>query len=156
MAKQRNMAPQPQMTPERKVRILKCPMFAKTYDAYKRDSAIMDVFAEFLTAKRNDPMGRFGNKDRPFVAGDLKGYLHAGLSYDVSVVYTISGKNPHVLTLLGIFSHDELGTGNPPRNNLQKQAAKTFSKQLPLATPLSKIDESVSKGNSLLRELLSL
>lgn len=157
MAKNRIVAPamqQPQV--ERKARIFKCPIFSKTYEKYKRDPVIMDALADFIEAKRADPMAPFKKKDKPFVGGDLKGYMHSGLSYDVSIVYTISGRNPHIITLLGIFSHDELGTGNPPRTNLQRQAAKTFANQASQAVPLSKMDESAKSNGSLLQELLSM
>lgn len=142
--------------PARKVRILTSPMFWSSYENHKRNKVVVDALSKFVQAKRDNPLAPYGAKDYPFRGdGPLKGFGHAGLTFDVSVIYTISGRDPHVIRLLGVFSHDELGTGQPAAINRQKKAAKAFASQTDFS-PLSTIDESVRRDNALLQELLSL
>lgn len=112
------------------------------------------ALAEFIAFKRRNPTTQFGNKDKPFVAGALKGYMHSGLNHDIQIVYTLSGRDPHIMVLHGIFSRDELGTGNPPKNNRQVNAAKAFANARDLR-PLEKIDEN-ARPMPLILELLML
>lgn len=156
MAKQRNNVPPAPQAPVRKVRIVGTPSFYQTMKNYQSNVAVLKAFREFITAKRNDPLAPFGSKDRAFTGNGLKAYKHSGLTFDISVVYTLSGRDPHVIRLYGLFSHDELGTGNPARLGLQKKAADSFDRQTSF-TPLEKIDESNRQVNSpLLKELLTL
>lgn len=154
MAKNRS---NPQVeAPARKVRIFASPLFWSSYENHKRNKAVVDGLAKFVQAKRDNPMAPYGAKDYPFKGdGPLKGIGHAGLTFDVSIIYTISGRDPHIIKLLGVFSHDELGTGQPAALNRQKKASKAFHSQSDFS-PLATIDESVSKDNGLLKELLSL
>lgn len=93
-------------------------------------SRLVSRFEDFLTSKKNNPLQPFGASDRPFLsAGFIRNavsnetLLHAHLTHDVSVVYSISGKDPKVLKLYGLLTHDEMGTGQPPNIKKQKQTA---------------------------------
>lgn len=142
-------------TPQRTVRILASDLYRRTLAGYSKQPRVLMALAEFLAFKRKDPTDKFGNKDKPFTNGDLRGYMHAGLSHDIQVVYTLSGKDPQVIVLHGIFSHDELGTGNPPRQTRQAKAAASF-KAARGVQPLDRIDEGASVKYPLLSELLRL
>lgn len=67
------------------------------------------------------PDGNFGKK--------VKGIAHAHLTHDISIVYALSGRNPHIIRLWGFFSHDDLGTGQPPNDKIQKSMATKFDNQ---------------------------
>ena len=95
---------------------------------------LADRFEEFLKTKKQNAMQPFGKVDKPF-AGD--GFLrnaipnetliHAHLTHDISIIYSISGKDPRILKLYGVYSHDEMGTGQPPNIKKQKQLASRLS-----------------------------
>lgn len=155
--KQRNKPSNPAAAaPVRKVRILKAACFEDTLERYKHNSKVLIAFKQFIAHKRENPIAPFGAKDYPFKGnGKLHGYPHAGLTFDVSVVYTLEGRDPTILKLFGLFSHDELGTGQPAAPKRQDKAAKMFASQTQF-TPLETIDESHRKGNTLLQELLRL
>lgn len=109
------------------VRIRRCPLFDRTFqehrDAYK-------ALEEFLLAKRNNPLQPFGAKDYPFKAGPLKGIMHASLGYDLRLLYTIHGRNPNIISLIGIFSHEETGTEmGSPSIKMQSKLAKQIGHQ---------------------------
>ena len=84
---------------------------------------------EFIKFKTNDPLGRFGKKDQHFVSGGVlsnTGMIHAHLTGDISLIYKRSGKNPTIIDLVAVLTHDELGTGQPPNMKQQKKMAKVF------------------------------
>lgn len=82
-------------------------------------------------------MQPYGSSDYPFQGGLLKGYGHAHLrkedsskiNRDYFIVYRIHGRNPYVIDLYGIFSHEDLGTGTPPKRNIQTTMATKFGNQ---------------------------
>ncbi len=136
----KNQPAQPQVD-GRISRILACPLFFSTLNKYKGNKAALTALKEFILTKRADPMAQFGAKDYPFRGGHLKGYGHAGLTFDVSIIYTISGKNPTDVKLFGVFSHDALGTGTPAKIPLQKRAGATLANQTDFR-PLDPVDET--------------
>jgi len=99
---------------------------------------IADRIADFLKVKKENPMQAFGKDDTTFVSSDpvfknaIPGetLIHAKLTSDISIVYSVSGRNPWVLKLYGIFSHDELGTGQPINKKRMKQAAARMANTL--------------------------
>jgi len=69
---------------------MKCPLFDKTL---KKHPEVNKALAKFLKQKQSDPMQPFGSKDRAFTGDDgLKKFIHAGLNFDVSLIYTKEGK----------------------------------------------------------------
>lgn len=99
----------------------KSKLFDKTFKGYKNDKRIVEAFKEFIGAKEKNPEQRFGSKDYKFKSGVLSEYYHAGLTFDVSIIYRTSREgSDYVFRLYGLFSHDESGTGTPPNTNRQR------------------------------------
>ena len=112
------------------------PLFVDTMAEKLRSGGkkVADRFNEFLQSKKNNPMQPFGKSDKPFQSGGFiqgsipsETLLHAHLTHDISVVYSISGKDPRVLKLYGVFTHDEMGTGQPANRKRQKQFGDRLS-----------------------------
>jgi hypothetical protein len=59
----------------------------------------------------------------------IQGLKHAHLTHDIMIVYTLGGRNPIEFKLYGVFSHDELGIGQPANDKRQKSAAKRMANQ---------------------------
>lgn len=85
----------------------------------------------FRSFKAEEPMAGFGANDKPFQGKGnfgtmIRGLKHAHLTHDIMVVYTLSGNNPRIIDLYGIFSHDDLGIGQPANVKKQKSMVKKF------------------------------
>lgn len=146
MAKNKNQKNnnQPIATPTqpKRVRIVASDLYHKTLVKYSKRPQIVMALAEFIAFKRKNPLSPFGSKDHPFInSGPLRGYMHSGLNRDIQIVYTSSGTSEHIITLHGVFSHDELGTGTPAKINKQVSAASSFNNAKGIR-PLEQIDES--------------
>lgn len=138
----RNSGAAPIVVPKRLVRIMASDLFRETVTKYKGNAAVQTAMADFIEFKRANPLVPYGSKDRPFKHDPLKGIYHAGLTFDVSVLYTISGNNPNIITLYGIYSHDETGTGTPRNSKRQKQVHSRITNTGGIA-PLTPLDEQV-------------
>jgi len=89
------------------------------------DPRIHARLAEFMKMKNANPMQMFGSSDKSFASdGYFQGFRHAHLTHDVSVIYRIYGKNPAIMDVYGVFSHDEIGTGQPANKKVQKSMAQ--------------------------------
>lgn len=142
--------------PVRKARIFASKLFLSTLKNFRGDAQVIAALQQFIAHKRADPTSPFGGKDYPFRGASLKGYMHAGLTFDAQVVYTISGRDPHAIKLYGVFTHDDLGTGNPVQMKRQQKAGQTFDNVRDF-TPYETVDESVVNDNmALLEEFLKL
>jgi len=98
--------------------------------AKHRDAAAK--VAEFIKLKTQDPMDQFGKKDQHFVNNGIlqaTGLIHAHLTFDLSILYKRSGRNPTIIDLVAIATHDELGTGQPPNIKQQKKMVKVLTSQ---------------------------
>jgi len=88
---------------------------------------------EFQDCKAQNPLAPFGNNDKPFAGGAYKKLLpkarKAHLTSDYSIVYELSGRNPTIIKLIGIFSHNDLGTGQPSNQKIQQNMAKRLIKE---------------------------
>lgn len=118
------------------------PVVFRTCDLYKEtlvDKAraypvIGQKMQEFREFKAANPLQPYGGSDKPFVSKGnfgtvISGLRHAHLTHDIMIVYTISGRNPTEFRLYGIFSHDELGIGQPANVKRQKAQAKRMANQ---------------------------
>lgn len=161
MAKQRNTNQRGQeqtATPKRLVQFVGADTYFATLNKYGKDEAVLQALRNFIAFKRENPLQQAGGKDRPYIgSGPLSGYIHAGLTRDISIVYTISGRDPHVIKLFGIYTHQDTGTGTPGRPNLSKVMAASWAKQSKF-TPISKLDETATSlpNLPLLQELLEM
>jgi hypothetical protein len=52
------------------------------------------------------------------------------MGQDVSIVYKLEGKEPRKLKLYGFFSHEDLGTGQPPKQKIQQKTGKRLKTQV--------------------------
>ena len=105
-------------------------MWAATLaDKRERMPNIEDRVREFLRVKASNPIQPYGGSDTPFNSKAPIGSInpkmrHAHVSRDLSIYYTIEGRNPVRIKLYGIFDHKESGTGTPANIKIQKQLAK--------------------------------
>lgn len=98
---------------------------------YANNEQVQKKLKEFLQFKIANPTQQFGGKDKPMSnKGHFEGMMHCGLTFDVSVFYRISGSNPRIISIYGLFSHDESGTGQPPNIKRQKSLASRFNQQV--------------------------
>lgn len=99
-----------------------CSLYDQTEAKYiKENPEIEGTIKSFVKHKAANPIEPYGKKDYPFAsAGHYRGLMHAHITQDLSIIYRVYGKNPHVIDLYMIASHADLGTSRPP--NLKKQA----------------------------------
>jgi mRNA-degrading endonuclease YafQ of YafQ-DinJ toxin-antitoxin module len=102
--------------------------------AIKDSPNILQKIEEFRKIKQENPLANYGSNDKPFVSdGVYKQYIPKGrkahLNRDISIIYELSGKNPTVIKLYGVFTHAQLGTGQPPNINIQKNMAKKLARE---------------------------
>lgn len=93
---------------------------------------------EFIKLKESSPFNgaapdgtKFGSSDKPFVSGGkfssrVANISHAHLTHDVSIVYRVTSDRSNI-ELYGVYTHDDIGTGNPPNINRRDQAATKWS-----------------------------
>lgn len=96
-------------------------------DSMKKYKDLAPKIADFIKVKSIDPMAKFGTKDQHFVGGGpltASGVIHVHLTHDLQLLYRRSGKNPTVIELLLVGSHDDFGTGQPANPKRQKTLAK--------------------------------
>jgi hypothetical protein len=112
-----------------------CPLYWETYNKYKSLRIVVERLREFRMFKCEHPNEVFGSKDYPMnrrlpLGVAVPGLLHAGITDNLSLFYTISGSSPIILKQYGIFSHDEAGIGQPANMNRQHSLAQKFSNQV--------------------------
>lgn len=111
------------------------PEYQETYlSKIKNNEQLKAKFREFMELKRNNPLQPFGSSDKQF-RGDgyftnaVPGLKHAHITYDLSIVYKVEGRNPTEVYLYGFYTHDDLGTGQPSNKNKQSNMARSFSRR---------------------------
>ena len=116
------------------VEVRKSRMFDQTLaDRVQQLPNLPDRIQEFLSFKMANP-GQPWGKDTPFTAaGPLARALpklrHVHLTRDLSLFYTIGGRDPAVIRLYGVFSHADSGTGTPGNINRQRSLARQLDNQ---------------------------
>ena len=86
---------------------------------------LQDRIREFIATKSKDPLQQYGSKDKPFGGNGPIGQAFPKMRYthlnsDLSLFYTMEGRNPTVFKLYGVFSHDDIGIGQPQNIKRQK------------------------------------
>ena len=89
---------------------------------------IEERLREFIKFKQANPTAAWGKSDTPFISTGPLGTAipklrHAHLNRDISVFYTIEGRDPTVLKIYGVFRHKESGTSDASNIKIQKQLA---------------------------------
>ena len=111
-------------------------LYLETLVEKSRDYPVIgQKMQEFRNFKSANPLQPFGATDKPFVGKGsfgtvISGLRHAHLTHDIMIVYTISGRNPTEFRLYGIFTHDELGIGQPANMKRQQSQAKRMANQV--------------------------
>lgn len=109
----------------------RCQLYFDSLVTHKR---LTEKLNNFMSFKAGNPLSPFGGSDKKFASSGLynttiPNLRHAHLSDDISIVYKVHSRNPTLIDLYGLFSHEELGTGNPSKANAQKTMSKRFSQQ---------------------------
>jgi len=118
------------------VRFTMSPLFKETYARHARGApGLAAKFDAFISAKTQAPIQQFGKNDTLLISTgplgrSVPGLRHAHLSQDLSVFYTIEGRNPTLIKLYGIFSHKESGTSNNANIKVQKNLGQQLSNQV--------------------------
>lgn len=99
-------------------------------------AALNTLIAQFKEAKSSKVPTKFGSRDAPFAVGTplyqalkSENLMHAHLGHDLNIIYTISGKNPRVIKLYILGTHDDLGIGTPSNKKTQQKVAKRIATQ---------------------------
>jgi len=115
------------------VQFVKGSLWTESLSKAMQDTpGVENKVTDFIKTKQNNPLEPFGAKDQHFTSGGvykkaLPKARKAHLTQDLSIVYELSGKNPTVVKLIGVFSHAQLGTGQPANIKKQKQMARKLS-----------------------------
>jgi hypothetical protein len=118
-----------------KVIFRKCSLFQETFSDKMRSFPVLEKkLGEFIAAKEVDPLQPFGGSDRTFTKdGPINkakpGIRHAHLTKDISIFYILTGKNPTIIQLYAVFTHNESGTGNSPNIRQQQKIGALLAKQ---------------------------
>ena len=113
---------------------------AKTLDKFSgQKDTLKKELIKFINFKNQYPFNGslpgkipgFGDSDKKFRSGgkfdqQLPNLSHAHLTHNLSLVYFLD-RETQTLRLYGIYSHDDLGTGNPPNTNRQIQMGQRFA-----------------------------
>jgi hypothetical protein len=108
-------------------------LWEQSFDRVKKIyPQIAQKIQEFRDLKKNNPLDLFGSNDKPFVSdGVFKKQLPKGrkahLTQDISIIYELSGRNPTNIKLYGVFTHSDMGTGQPINMNVQRNLAKRLA-----------------------------
>lgn len=111
------------------------PLWDESLISASKDTPnILKKIEEFQEVKSRDPLTPFGPSDNRFKSeGKYAQYMpkarKAHLSSDMSIVYELSGRNPTTIKLYGVFTHAQLGTGQPPNIKIQQNMAKRLAKE---------------------------
>jgi mRNA-degrading endonuclease YafQ of YafQ-DinJ toxin-antitoxin module len=92
------------------------PSFEKSLKAYKKSgnfARISKQLDRFIAHKMSQPTEPFGGNDKN-AAPRYPKFMKAHLTHDDSVIYRYDGQT-RMLRIYGIWSHDDLGIGQPPR-----------------------------------------
>lgn len=104
------------------------PEFEQTL--LRHGGEVAGTFARWLKSKLANPLQQVGY-DKPFSGtGNYSGLSHAHMGMDISIVYKLESRDPRKLKLYGFFSHEDLGTGQPPKQKIQQKTAKRLKSQV--------------------------
>lgn len=127
--------PQPRVITPSDVQFIRSePEYRATYmNRVYRNQATRAALRRFMGTKRQNPQQMVSAEDTPFRSDGhfgraIPGVAHAHLGLDLSIVYLVVGRK---IFLYGFYTHDELGTGQPPNINKQKSMAVRFKNVTP-------------------------
>lgn len=104
--------------------------------AIKDTPNIITKIEEFKKFKAANPIALYGNKDYSMSGVSHSPYAKylpkarkATLTSDISIIYELSGKNPTIIKLYGVFTHADLGTGQPSNPKRSEKMAKRLARE---------------------------
>ena len=112
-----------------------CPLYINTFSAHAANNPVIaEKVKEFRRVKAENPLQNFGAKDYPMGSAGPIGIAvpkirHAHLTSDISIFYTLNGRDPTIIRLYGLFTHAESGTGQPANIKKQKSLGQQLSNQ---------------------------
>lgn len=112
-----------------------CPLFKESlFNLARNYPNLINRLDAFRDFKRQNPLASFGSSDKPAVSkltfsNEIPGIRHAHLTKDISVWYTVSGRDPIEIKLYGVFTHHETGTSTTPNQKRQMSTALRFKNQ---------------------------
>lgn len=89
---------------------------------------MLKQFDRFLDAKTANPTEMWNASDKR-ASHSLSSFYKAHLTHDDSIIYTYD-QQENVLRIYGIWSHDEMGTGQPPNYAKIVKFADRLSNQI--------------------------
>jgi hypothetical protein len=103
-------------------------------ESYAKNMSLPDVetgVKDFLLFKAANPLARYRSKDTGFTnPAVFPGINHAHITRDVSIFYSIEGRDPRKIKMYGVFTHNQSGTGTPQNINIQKSLTRTMKNQV--------------------------
>lgn len=119
------------------VRFRRGTEYTRTYrERVLRNPTVQRKFRDFMELKRNSPFSSFGSSDKSFVNDgfynkEIPGIRHAHITYNLSISYKVVQEGDLIsIYLYGLHTHDELGTGQPPNINKQRNMATRFKNEV--------------------------
>ena len=112
----------------------RCPLYKETYfSRIKPYPKLRAKLRDFMELKRHQPDTPFGGNDKFFKPGfkffsAIPGLRHAHLAPDLYIVYRI-GEAKEIF-LYGIFTHDDLGIGQPMNPRKQDTMSSRLAGQV--------------------------
>lgn len=109
------------------------PLYKETYlSRVKPYPKLRDKLRQFMHFKRQTPDENWGASDKFFKPGlkfftAIPGLRHAHLAPDLYIVYRVGKQNE--IYIYGIFTHDDLGIGQPMNPRKQDTMASRLAKQ---------------------------
>jgi len=118
---------------QNEVTFRRSPLYKETYlERVKPYPKLREKLRQFMDFKRRQPDDNWGGSDKFFKPGlkfftAIPGIRHAHLAPDLFMVYRIGKANE--VWLYGIFTHDDLGIGQPMNPRKQDAAANRLARQ---------------------------
>lgn len=117
----------------------RCDSYKQTYlQKVKPYDSVRRKFADFMELKRWNPTQPFGKSDKLFLGTGffiraVPNLKHAHITQDLSIVYKLDGGT---IWLYGFYTHDELGTGQPPNKRIQDAMATRIANKTETDCPI--------------------
>jgi mRNA-degrading endonuclease YafQ of YafQ-DinJ toxin-antitoxin module len=89
---------------------------------------MLKQYERFLIAKMSNPTQMWNASDKR-ASNALSNFYKAHLTHDDSIIYTYDQQS-NLIRIYGIWSHDEMGTGQPPNYPRIASFADRLSRQV--------------------------
>ena len=95
---------------------------------------LLAKISSFVDAKSLNPLQPWGSRDKPFgakgpIGMSMPKLRYAHINNDLIIFYEMEGRDPTVIKLYGVFSHDDVGIGQPGSISKQKSLIQQLRHQ---------------------------